>query len=176
MDSSGLAAAMEQPEPMAVDSSSDLTSSSAESQADDAAKSADGDVEKGVSPNFLARNWPPAFKEWNTKAVRDAFYASPVFPRILNAESIKDTIAKGVEAGLLAYVGKGSQGSYQPFSFKQSISPFDVVFSEDMFIFPADAALAYAETQAGGETGNQKWRTAPPEPVPFPGTGRTRRG
>jgi len=132
--------------------------------------SSDGDVEKGVSPNFLARNWPPAFKEWNTKAVRDAFYASPVFPRILNPESIKDTIAKGVEAGLLAYVGKGAPGSYQPFSFKQSISPYDVEFSEDMFIIPADAALAYAErTRAGGEKPGAGGGGPPStEPVPIP--------
>jgi predicted AAA+ superfamily ATPase len=136
--------------------------------------SKDGDVEKGVSPNFLARNWPPAFKEWNTRAVRDAFYASPVFPRILNPESIKDTIARGVEAGLLAYVGKGPQGSYQPFSFKQSISPYDVEFSEDMFIIPADAALAYAErTRAGGEKPGIGGGALPPtEPVPIsPGSG-----
>src|SRR6202166_925961 len=32
-----------------------------------------GDVEdKGVSPNFLVRSWPPAFKEWSTKSARDA--------------------------------------------------------------------------------------------------------
>jgi hypothetical protein len=31
-----------------------------------------GDIEdKGVSPSFLVRNWPPAFKEWSTKSVRD---------------------------------------------------------------------------------------------------------
>src|SRR5690348_7802474 len=24
----------------------------------------EGDAEKAVSPNFLSRNWPPAFKEW----------------------------------------------------------------------------------------------------------------
>ena len=51
----------------------------------------DGDIEDAVSPNFLARNWPPAFKEWSTKAVRDAFFASPQFPRLLNAESLKET-------------------------------------------------------------------------------------
>ena len=46
-----------------------------------------GDIEdKGVSPNFLVRNWPPAFKEWNTRSVRDAFFASPQFPRLLNPE------------------------------------------------------------------------------------------
>ena len=57
----------------------------------------DGDIEDAVSPSFLARNWPPAFKEWSTKSVRDAFFASPQFPRLLNSESLKDTIARGVE-------------------------------------------------------------------------------
>jgi hypothetical protein len=148
---------------------------------------ADGDVEKGVSPNFLARNWPPAFKEWSTKAVRDAFYASPVFPRMLNAEAIKDTIARGAEAGLLAYVGKGPGGTYQPFTFKQSISPSDVEFSEDMFVIPADAAQTYAakiasgggkkDIPGGAETGGGSGPgitgpTAPPktEPVTPPAT------
>jgi hypothetical protein len=61
-----------------------------------------GDIEeKGVSPNFLVRNWPPVFKEWNTRSVRDAFFASPQFPRLLNPDSIKDTIARGVENGML---------------------------------------------------------------------------
>jgi hypothetical protein len=57
--------------------------------------SADGDLEKGVGPTFLVRNWSPAFKEWPTKATRDAFY---VFPRILNAAGIKESIARAVEA------------------------------------------------------------------------------
>jgi predicted AAA+ superfamily ATPase len=109
--------------------------------------SADGDVEKGVSPNFLVRNWPPAFKEWATKSVRDAFYASPVFPRLLNAETIKETIARGVESGILAYVGKGPAGSYQPFAFNQSISPADIEFSDDMFIITAETARAYLKGQ-----------------------------
>jgi len=64
------------------------------------------DVEKDVSPRFLVRNWPPAFIEWSTRAMRDAFFASPQFPRLLNAEVVKDTIARGVSEGHLAYVGK----------------------------------------------------------------------
>jgi len=71
-----------------------------------------GEIEKDVSPRFLVRNWPPAFIEWNTKSVRDAFYASPQFPRLLNADTIKDTIAKGVTEGLLAYVAKSPKGGY----------------------------------------------------------------
>lgn len=109
--------------------------------------SADGDVEKGVSPNFLVRNWPPAFKEWATKSVRDAFYASPVFPRLLNAETVKETIARGVESGILAYVGKGASGKYQPFAFNQSVIPADIEFSDDMFVITAEVARAYLDAQ-----------------------------
>ena len=43
--------------------------------------SSDGDLEtKGISPSFLIRNWPPAFKEWSTKSVRDAFFAVATIP------------------------------------------------------------------------------------------------
>jgi len=110
--------------------------------------STDGDVEKlGVSPNFLVRNWAGAFKEWPTKSIRNAFYASPVFPRLLNAETIKETIARGVEGGLLAYVGKTASGEYQPFAFGQSISASEIEFSDDMFVITAETAKAYLETQ-----------------------------
>ena len=63
-------------------------------------------------PNLLVRNWPPAFREWSTKAVRDAFFASPLFPRLLNPDAIKETIARGVSNGQLAYVGKTAGGKY----------------------------------------------------------------
>ncbi len=33
-----------------------------------------GDIESGIGPSFLERNWP-ALKEWSTKGVRDAFFA-----------------------------------------------------------------------------------------------------
>jgi hypothetical protein len=103
----------------------------------------DGDIEDAVSPNFLSRNWPPAFKEWSTKSVRDAFFASPQFPRLLNSESLKDTIARGVENGMIAYLGKKPDGSYAPFHWKSSVSAFDVELSEDMFIIQRETAEAY---------------------------------
>src|SRR3984893_10647121 len=46
------------------------------------------EIQSGISPNFLVRNWPGS-TEWSTRAVRDAFYASPLFPRLLNPETIK---------------------------------------------------------------------------------------
>ena len=104
-----------------------------------------GDVEdKAVSPNFLVRNWPPAFKEWSTKSVRDAFFASPQFPRLLNPDSIKDTIARGVENGMLGYVGKKVDGSYAPFHWNTSLSSQDVEISDDVFVVQRELAEAYA--------------------------------
>jgi hypothetical protein len=125
---------------------------------------ADGDVEKGVSPNFLVRNWPPAFKEWPTRKVRDDFFSSPIFPRLLNAESIKDTIARGIENGMLAYVGKGASGKYQPFAFQQSVNASDIEFSDDVFLITAETAQAYLD--------QQKQVVAPATPAE-PGTGPT---
>jgi hypothetical protein len=103
-----------------------------------------GDIEdKGVSPNFLVRNWPPAFKEWNTRSVRDAFFASPQFPRLLNPDSIKDTIARGVENGMLGYVGKKVDGSYAPFHWNSSLPSQDVEVSDDVFLIQRETAEAY---------------------------------
>lgn len=114
----------------------------------------DGDIEKGISPNFLIRNWPPAFSEWNMKNVRDAFFASPRFPRLLFPDAIKETIARGVTNGVLAYVGKHGDGHYEPFHFEDTLNSLDVEISEDMFIIPREAAVEYREriaALAGGE-------------------------
>jgi hypothetical protein len=106
------------------------------------------EIQSGISPSFLVRNWSPAFKEWSTRAIRDAFYASPIFPRLLNAEAIKQTIARGVADGLLAYVGKGLDGKYVPFMFERSLDPADVDISDEAFILTRETALAYQEAQA----------------------------
>jgi hypothetical protein len=113
-----------------------------------------GDIEdKGVSPNFLVRNWPPAFKEWNTKSVRDAFFASPQFPRLLNPDSIKDTIARGVENGMLGYVGKKIDGTYAPFHWNSPISSHDVEISDDVFLIQRELAEAYKAGNSPSTTG-----------------------
>ena len=105
----------------------------------------DGDIEAGISPNFLIRNWPPAISEWSTKAVRDAFFACPQFPRLLQGDTvIKETIARGVVEGLLAYVSKSDNG-YKQFFFEQSIQPAEIEISEDMFIITAEEAKKHKE-------------------------------
>lgn len=103
----------------------------------------DGDIADGVSPKFLTRNWSPAFKEWSTKSVRDAFFASPQFPRLLNGDVIKDTIVRGVENGMLAYVGKKADGSYFPFHWQSSLGAQDIEISDDMYVIQQEVAEAY---------------------------------
>lgn len=99
-----------------------------------------GDIEKEIGARFLVRNWPPAFTEWSTKAVRDVFYASPQFPRLINGEAIRETIARGVSDGLIAYLGKTPTGGYNPFCYKDLMEASDIEISEDMFIITAAEA------------------------------------
>ena len=106
--------------------------------------SSDGELEtKGISPGTLIRNWPPAFKEWSTKSMRDAFFASPQFPRLTNPDVLKETISRGVGNGQLAYVGKTPSGDYKPFYFNQALMTADVEFSDEMFVVTKETAEAY---------------------------------
>jgi Protein of unknown function (DUF499) len=107
----------------------------------------DGDLEHGISPSFLVRNWPPAFKEWSTKSVRDAFFASPQFPRLTNPDALKETISRGVGNGLLAYIGKTASNDYKPFYFSQALMTADVELSDEMFIITKETADAYLKTR-----------------------------
>lgn len=100
------------------------------------------EIVESISPSFLLRNWI-ATPEWSTKAVRDAFFASPKFPRLTNAEAIKDTIARGVSAGLFAYVTKKDNGRYDPFIYNQALSAFDVEISDDVFVITKESAENY---------------------------------
>jgi hypothetical protein len=109
----------------------------------------DGEIEDTISPNFLLRHWP-AFPEWNTRSVRDAFYSAPQFPRLAKPEAIKETIAKGISAGLLAYIGKTPSGKYEPFIYKETLSPTEVELSEDVFIISAKTADEYLQTIRDG--------------------------
>jgi len=107
----------------------------------------DGEVERDISPNFVVRNWPPAFIEWSTKSLRDVFFASPLFPRLLNAESLRDTLARGVENGISAYVGKIKNNKYYPFYYEETMLSSDIEFSDDMFIIKKTTAEEYRKSQ-----------------------------
>lgn len=92
----------------------------------------------------LTRNWP-AMTEWPTKAIRDAFYASPKFPRIVGPDVVRDTISRGVGNGQFAYVGKTAAGDYRPFHFNVGIMTGEIEFSEDMFLIKKETAEEYLE-------------------------------
>lgn len=117
----------------------------------------DGDAEEEITPRILVKNWPPAFKEWNTKSVRDSFFASPQLPRLLNPNAVKETIAKGVSGGQLAYVGKAASDDYEPFFFNRSINSNDVEISDDMFIITKETAEQFLLA---------KQQPSPAEPIP----------
>jgi len=104
----------------------------------------DGEVVNEISPLFLGRNWPPAFKEWSTKNVRDAFYQTPLFPRLVNPDSLKTTISKGVAEGHLAYVGI-KENKYDPFFFEKQLLPEYVEISDDVYIIKEDEARKNVE-------------------------------
>jgi hypothetical protein len=104
----------------------------------------DGDIEKTISPNFLVRKWP-GFPEWSTKAVRDAFFASPEFPRLLSADGVKETIARGVSQGIIAYAGKRPDGRYDPFVFERDLTPLEIEISDDVVILTAEEAKKHVE-------------------------------
>jgi hypothetical protein len=96
-------------------------------------------VVEQVGPNFLIRNWNPAFPAWSTRALRDAFFASPIFPRLLDAAAIKQTIAVGVSSGRLAY-GHRTGDKIEVVAFKKPFDVVDIEISDDVVILqPQDA-------------------------------------
>ncbi len=117
-------------------------------------------VVDGVSPRILNLNWPPALPEWNTKAVRDAFFASPKFPRLLNPNTVKQTICRGVEEGMFAYVVKKPDGGYARLAFRETLKENDLEIADDVFLIARDRAEAYIALQASGE------EERPPAPTP----------
>ena len=93
-----------------------------------------------VKPGKIVKNWPPAMTRWSTKSVRDAFFSSPLFPRVMNDAIIKETLARGVSEGLFGYASEQIPGKFDPFFFNESISSVDVEFSDDVFIVTSEEA------------------------------------
>jgi hypothetical protein len=97
------------------------------------------EITESVGPSRLIKAWSPAHTEWTTRAVRDAFYASPALPRLLNANAVRRTIADGVNQKLIAYRGKVEGGAYDPFIFEpdSGITESDIEISDDFVILKA---------------------------------------
>jgi hypothetical protein len=83
--------------------------------------------------------------EWSTKALRDAFFASPALPRLLEPESIKRTIADGVTSGSFGYAMRTPEGRLRLERFGDPLSEGEVEISEDVFILRPDDAKKLKE-------------------------------
>ena len=86
----------------------------------------DDEITESVGANRLVRIWPPPIKEWSTKNARDAFFASPSLPRLLEPDSIKRTVADGVSGKLLGYARKEASGRFVLERFGESMSDTEV--------------------------------------------------
>jgi hypothetical protein len=103
------------------------------------------EVTDAVGANQLKKYWPGAFKEWSTKGVRDAFFASPALPRLLKPTSLRRTIADGVTQGILGYARKDSSGQLKLERFGESLSEMEVEISDDTFILKEEDARKLME-------------------------------
>ncbi|HBN75528.1 MAG TPA: AAA family ATPase [Planctomycetaceae bacterium] len=103
------------------------------------------EITSGVGANKLLKYWPPALTEWSTKGVRDAFFSSPQLPRLLDADTIKRTIADGVSHGTLGYAIKESSGQFKLMHFNESMPESDVEIADDVFILKAEEAQKLLE-------------------------------
>ncbi|MBI4322283.1 MAG: ATP-binding protein [Chloroflexi bacterium] len=104
----------------------------------------DDEITEAVGPHKLVRYWP-AVAEWSTRAARDAFFSSPLLPRLIDPMAIRRTIADGVSQKILAYVGKGADGKLEPFHFGTALSEADIEISNDMFVLTAAEAAKHVE-------------------------------
>jgi len=104
----------------------------------------DDEITDKVGSARLVRFWPPALTEWPTKAVRDAFFASPALPRLMDPDSIKQTIADAVSSKLIGYARKeGTRTILERFG--EALSEHEVEISEDVVLLKAEDAQKLLE-------------------------------
>ena len=104
----------------------------------------DDEITDKVGSSRLIRFWPPAITEWSTKAVRDAFFASPALPRLIDPDSIKQTIADAVSSKLIGYARREGNRTVLD-RFGEALGENEVEISEDIVILKADDAQKLLE-------------------------------
>lgn len=102
-------------------------------------------ISLGPGAGKLLKYWPPALDKWSTKAVRDAFFSSPVLPRLLRADVIKRTIADGVVGRMIGYARDDGRGGVKLDKFGDSMSEAEVEIADDVYILKADDAQKLLE-------------------------------
>lgn len=102
------------------------------------------EVTESVGAAKVEKSWP-AMTEWSTKAVRDAFFASPALPRLLDPDSIKQTIARGVSEKRFGLARRSPSGELVLERFEKSMVEGEVELSEDVFLLRAADAQKLLE-------------------------------
>jgi len=126
----------------------------------------DDEVTNSISAEFLNRKWNPSIDEWNIKDIRDTFFASPKFPRLLDRGCITKTISSGIYEKLFALVGpKNNEGHYEPFHFGKRISDNKIDFGAEMCLIRRDVAEIYEDALKSGEPMPEVIETVPEEEI-----------
>ena len=89
------------------------------------------------SKKVASTYWPAAVEAWSTKSFRDAFFAAPALPRLLDPNTLKRTVVDGVTQDDFAYACKDTAGRFDPLHFQCSITEADIEFSEETFLLRA---------------------------------------
>ena len=94
---------------------------------------------------------------------------------------MRETISRGLDAGLFAYVGRTAGGPYEPFVYKRSLAGTDIEISEDVFLISRERAEEYLKARETGATPTDATTGGTPgvagtgpdgvEPVPTPTAG-----
>jgi len=89
--------------------------------------------------------------------MRDAFYASPQFPRLTDGQVLRKTIAEGVRRGKFGYASKNPDGSYQTVAVDETtFGEGDVEFSEQVMLLPSETGRALKEGRRPGGVGGEE--------------------
>ena len=119
-------------------------------------------LNESVGPGYLERNWPPALKDdgaWPLVSLRQSFLDGSltrlVDPDAVLRRKIVEFVAKG-DFGLGS--GRRADGRFERASFRETVSPEDVMFEADVHLLTRGLAERLKAPPA-------------PEPEPPPGPG-----
>jgi hypothetical protein len=100
------------------------------------------EVTDSVGVSKLLKAWPAGFAEWPTRSARNAFFASPLLPRLLKPDTIAVTIADGVNQGHFGFAVRVQDGQYDRVVFKpeEGLRADEVTFGDDEVLVTAERA------------------------------------
>jgi Protein of unknown function (DUF499) len=134
-----------------------------------------------LAPARIVQNWPRGLEEWTTKSVRDTAYASPAFTRLLRPDSLRQTIADGVEERDFGYATKRGD-EYVSVKFGDRLHPSAIEFSDDIVLVSRTLAEQLQQAQPTPEapvpvlTPVDEPTASTPATQPPPQSGTLRRG